>query len=102
MKETSEQLAASKQNTLSAGLIFLNILLALAYLICTPQTEDDLFAGLAGIGVLAVLLQAFFVFSYKGKAPLLSKWLLAIFFLITAGYALLIGYAMALGKAFQH
>jgi glucan phosphoethanolaminetransferase (alkaline phosphatase superfamily) len=98
----ADKIAQQKQNNLSAGLIFLNIILAVLYVTCIPQQEDDLFAGLLAVAVITVLLQAIFVFSYKGKAPLLSKWLLLIFFLVAAGYTLFIGYVMALGKAFQH
>ena len=102
MQDAPENIIKNKQDNLSAALVIINICLALLYVICTPQREDDFFVGLLAVGIAAVLLQLLFVFVRKGKAPLLSKWLLAIFVLATVLYGGLIAYAMALGKAFQH
>ncbi|RYD71315.1 MAG: hypothetical protein EOP53_23890 [Sphingobacteriales bacterium] len=102
MEDVSDRLPQQRQNSISVALILTNIFLAFVYLLCTPLREDDFFIGLLGVSILACLLQALFVFTYKGKAPLASKWILAVFVLITLCYAALVGYAMALGKAFQH
>jgi len=102
MPDASNKLAQQNQNRISAVLIIFNIILALIYTNCTPQREDDFFIGLLGIGIFIVLLQAIFVFTYRGKAPLSSKWVLAVFILITLLYAIFIAYVSALGKAFQH
>ena len=91
-----------KQHTISAGLIVLNIFLGLVYVNCIPQEEDSFFMGLLGVGILAVLLQVLFVFTYKGKAPFLSKCILVVLLLATIAYGMLICYAIALAKAFQH
>ncbi|RYY70301.1 MAG: hypothetical protein EOO13_07010 [Chitinophagaceae bacterium] len=102
MSSGLKQLPEQRQQFISVGLIALNIILALLYAFCTPQTEDSFFMAWLAVGIFAVVLQAIFVFSHKGRAPLLSKWLLFLFFVITAGYGLLIAYTVALGKAFQH
>ncbi|MFT3979289.1 MAG: hypothetical protein QM687_02390 [Ferruginibacter sp.] len=91
-----------KQHTISAGLVVLNIFLGLVYVNCIPQEEDSFFMGFLGVGILAVLLQALFVFTYKGKAPFLSKCILVVLLLATVAYGALICYVIALGKAFQH
>lgn len=102
MEDISPKLQQQKQDSISIRLILINIFLAFVYLLCIPQREDDFFVGILYIGILATTLQALFVFTYKGKAPLASKWILAVFVLVTLCYAALVGYAMALGKAFQH
>ena len=102
MNNVSGTLGREKQNLLSAGLIFLNIILAVIYFNCVPQSEDAFFMSLLAVGIFAVVLMALFVFTYRGKAPLVSKWILALCIVITLIYGLFIGYATALGKAFQH
>ena len=83
-------------------LIALNIILCLLYLFGTSLSENEFFLSFLYAGVFTVLLQALFVFTYKGKAPLLSKWILGILIFITLVYAAFIAHATALGKAYQH
>lgn len=101
MKDTSTVMQ-QKQNSISLLLILLNIILGFVYVLCTPQHENDFFTGLFWAVLLAVILQALFVFTYKGNAPLVSKWLLGILLFIALCYGAFLIYASALGKAFQH
>ena len=102
MAEISTAKNVEKQNSISVLLILANILLGFIFLFCTPRHENDFFLGLLAVGVFSLLLQSVFVFTYKGKAPVASKIILVAILIIVLLYALFIGYAFALGKAFQH
>jgi chromate transport protein ChrA len=102
MPEATQDPSQQKQNNIAALLIGVNIFLAFVYILCTPQDEDDLFKGLLRIAVMAVVLQALFVFGRKGKAPLASKIILLLFIVIAILYGAFLLYAFGLAKAFQH
>lgn len=102
MPHSLENTEQRQQNTFSALLIAVNMVLSFIVVLCIPQHEDDFFMGIFYAMLLAVLLQALFVFTYKGKAPVPARWILGLLVAVAILYGVFIAYIAALGSAFQH